>query len=237
MNQQQTTAATRDARLAEVDPSSDRGRMLEAAKEFRASWVQFGGRLIEVRDQELYGAWGYASFDLYCRRELKLKKETYLKLTRSFAYLRDHEPEVLRTRRATELPALDVVDMLSQAKERSRVSDTDFAQIRQEVFDSEQPPPSKQQVIKRFREADPEAFRGRPGKEKPPAKGPGDRDLLKALLLAERLASILDAQADLPAEVLAGVNAAVQELRARFEETRMQLEADDAGSETLSGAA
>lgn len=175
--------------------------------------------LTVVREKEIYGAWGYASFDAYCRRELQIKQDTANKLTRSFAFLRDHEPTMLDEGRASrELPPLDVVDLLSQAKERTKISDGEFDSIREEVFAAESSP-TRNDVMKRLREVDPEAFRPAPK----PTNAAGENDLRKALLLAERLQSLLESHDNgLSPDAMAAIGRLVEALRERFAQTQRQ---------------
>jgi hypothetical protein len=205
-----------EALLAKLDPHSERYRVLAATRDFKASWVELGERLTEVREATAFSQWGHNNFEAYCRQELHLKPETANKLTRSFGFLRDHEPEVLNTRSERELPPLDVVDLLSRARERAKLSDAQFQSLEQGVFET--PTASKGEVLKRFREIDPEAFK--PAPKAGAAAGPGDGDLRKALLLAERLQSLLDPQEGVSRAAREGVKTAVHELKKLFEASR-----------------
>ncbi len=206
------------ARLEGLDPESPRYQVLLTARDFRASWVKLGEQLTEVREKQQHRGWGYPSFEAYCRRELRLRQETANKLTRSFGFMRDHQPAALEERAARELPPLDVVDLLSQARERAKISDRDFATIQEEVFATDAAP-TRNSVVKRLREVDPEAFRGtvRP---KASESGEVSVDMRKALLLAERLAELLEGVHDLPAAALEGARTAARLLKQRFEATR-----------------
>jgi hypothetical protein len=208
------------AQLEALDPASPRYQVLHVARQFKAAWVDLGERLTQVRESNAFTQWGYTSFEAYCRRELHIKQDTANKLTRSFAFLRDHEPTMLEHRDTRELPPLDVVDLLSQAKERTKVSDDAFDSIREQVFDPEAKPPTKNDVVKRFREVDPEAFKPAP---KPATTPATDNDLRKALLLAERLQSLLEAQGDgVSKEAVQNARNVVRELRERFSQTQRQ---------------
>ena len=203
-----------EALLGNLEPGSPRYVTLKAAREFKAAWVAMGETLTRVREKDLYKGWGYSSFEQYCRRELHLKQDTANKLTRSFAFLRDHEPKVLDEREVRELPPLDVVDLMSRAREKAKISDDQFAEIREEVFEPEGKIPTKNQVMKRIRELDPQAFK--PAAKKPVATG-GPEDLRKALLLAERLYALVDAQPDISDRSVKNMESVVAELRKLFE--------------------
>ncbi len=204
--------------LSKLDPSSERYRVLSAAHRFKASWVELGERLTLVRETEQYAQWGHGTFEAYCRAELHLKPDTANKLTRSFAFLRDHEPTVLLERDTRALPPLDVVDLLTRARERAKVSEAQLQSIQEEVFAAEAPP-TKSDVVKLFREHDPEAFKGAPRPERP-AKEPQEGDLKKALLLAERLQALLEPQPDVSRSAQAGIRSIVTELKKLFEASR-----------------
>ena len=212
-----------EAQLRTLDPDSKRHAVLTAARDFKAAWVVLGDLLTEVRESDTWRTWGYASFDAYCRRELHLRRDTANKLTRSYAFLRDHEPEALAQRTDRELPPLDVVDLLSRAQEHAKVSRAQLDTIREEVFDPEGEPLSRSQVVKRFRELDPEAFR--PAPRKPAVQG----DVRKALLLAERLLALVEVQEGMTPRAVDGVRVAVGELRNLFEAQRADEAANDAG--------
>ena len=81
-----------EALLAKLQPGSERHGALSAARDFKASWVALGERLTQIRESGQYSQWGYKTFEAYVRGELRLKPETANKLTRSFSFLRDHEP-------------------------------------------------------------------------------------------------------------------------------------------------
>src|SRR4051812_45199566 len=98
--------AEMSAQLEALDPASARYQVLAAARQFKAFWVDLGERLTQVRESYAFTQWGYTSFEAYCRRELHIKQDTANKLTRSFAFLRDHEPTVLERRDTHELPPL-----------------------------------------------------------------------------------------------------------------------------------
>ena len=210
-----------EARLESLDPSSDRFKVLAAARAFKAAWVALGENLTQLRESGGFREWGYSTFETYCRRELRLKPDTVNKLTRSFSFLRDHEPQLLQDRESREMPPLDVVDLLSQAKERTKLSDGDFDKVRESVFTPEEgaKPATKNQVMKQLREHDPEAFKPAPKAE----VTVGENDLRKALLLAERLESLLQAQGDaVSKEAVNSARSVVSELRERFAQTRRQ---------------
>lgn len=190
------TQAQMQARIDSLPEDSERQSVLLAAKRFKASWVELGEILLKIRDGGSYKRWGFATFEAYCRRELHIKQETANKLTRSFAYLRQHAPASLgpavQGEQAHGPPALDVVDLLSQAQERTKVSAEALADIGQEML-SRGTAPTRTDVLKKLREQDPEAFRAGTKATATPAgpARPVAQALRKAMLLAERLSALL----------------------------------------------
>jgi len=210
-----------EARLETLEPGSYRHQVLVAARDFRASWVALGEHLTAVRESQDYRGWGYTSFDAYCRRELRLRNDTVNKLTRSYGFMRDHQREVLEARTERELPPLDVVDLLSQTRERAKISDRQFAEIQEEVFAPEAAP-TRNTVVRRLREVDPEAFRSTSRPKASEASGEPSVDLKKALLLAERLQQLVESLPDLPSAAVDGARTAARLLKQRFESERRE---------------
>jgi hypothetical protein len=209
------------SQLQTLEPSSERYKVLVAARDFKAAWVELGERLTVVRESEKFLAWGYTSFEGYCRRELHIKADTAAKLTRSYSFLRDHEPGVLKGREQREMPPLDVVDMLSMARERSKVSEGELRTIREEVLAPDNNP-TKSQVVRRLREIDPNAFKPTP---KAATKGDSDAELRKALLLAERLHVVLEGVSGISRETTSAVKRIVTDLKERFEASQQKQSA------------
>jgi len=212
--QQTRTEKEMEDRLLRLKPGSERYEVLASARRFKAAWVEFADKLTAVREAGEWREWGYASFEVYARRELHLKRDTVNKLTRSFAFLRDHAAIELADRETRELPPLEVVDLLSRAKERTTVTPKQLEKIQRDVFDMGGASPTRGDVLKRFREIDPQAFRATPQ-----AAG-GEADVRKALLLAERLGALLGEMAAVSSLAQGGVKQAITELRGIFEQTR-----------------
>lgn len=232
------TEAEMEAHLRALDPSSERYHILAAARDFKAAWVALGDHLTRVRESMAYTGWGHATFEAYCLRELKIRRDTAEKLTRSYTFLRDHEPAVLHEHNRQgyherEMPPLDVVDLLSRARERGKVPDEEFASIREEVFAGEGYP-SRNQVLQRLRAVDPEAVgpaRGAAGvragqNEEGGAGSPRSQepiDFKKAFMLAQRLQSVLNAGEGISDRSRQMVGDVLNELRSHCEEHHVAM--------------
>lgn len=194
---QSRTQAELQARLAKLPEGSARRDAVAAASRFKSSWVDLGQALSAVRRSGEHKAWGYTSFESYCTKELHIKPDTMRKLVRSFDFLQNHAPQRVNGHEAGHsAPPLDVVDLLSQAAARTKVSQEALDSIGQEMLSADSVA-NRTDVLKRLRQDDPQAFRrGQAGTasdaeiatDAPPAP---PVDLRKALLLAERLCGLL----------------------------------------------
>lgn len=219
--------------LASLKPGTPRYVVVEAARKFKDSWVELGEHLTRVRANHAYKGWGFASFAAYCKSELHLRQETADKLTRSYGYLRERAPTVLEASPEAKqaLPPLDVVDLLSQAKARTKVSDEAWGALEGEVLQGESIA-SRAALRRRLKEVDPEGYGAGAGgaaaaagettaKDKPALKPlPVDaHNLRKVLLLAERLEQLLGAMAQgLQGDILQQAGSIAEALRARLAE-------------------
>lgn len=136
--------------MEELDPSSERFQVLETAKRFKSSWVELGDRLLAVSSRSLYRDWGYGSFEDYCAKEIRIKRETAQKLTLAYRFMEKHEPELMARREEPRpLPDYRSIDLLRQAREEKGFSDEEYADLRKRVVEEERSHPT---VLKQFRE-------------------------------------------------------------------------------------
>ncbi len=188
--------------MRELDPASERYRVLDTAKRFKSSWVELGEKLLEVQKGGLFRAWGYESFEDYCSREVRIKKPTAEKLTLAYRFLEKEEPELLARRTELKpLPDFRSVDLLRRAREEEFGED-DYSQLRRTVLEGERGHPT---VARHFREL------------ASPRDDEAASALKSALAAARRLESALQRVPDLP------------ELAEQVQELVMVLEAKIAG--------
>ena len=117
-----------------------RQTVLMAAKRFKSSWVEFGKLLTRVRHEGSFQEWGYDSFEAYCFAELRIKKATADKLTRSYSFLDKHEPKAMaQTDVAESAPPWEVVQVLADAEERGQLSSQEYKSIRDSIWNNEKP--------------------------------------------------------------------------------------------------
>lgn len=178
-------------RAESVTPGTLRHTVLVAAKRFKSTWAELGKLLTQVRDEGLFEQWGYASYEAYCAKELHIKKQTALKLTRSFSFLAKHEPEeeVQREDFVQRAPAFEVVEVLADAEERGQLSADEYRALRDSIWNPEKPVTAlKREMADRF--------------PRPPPEPPAEDVVLRRLAgLARKLARELEASQKVPRAV------------------------------------
>jgi len=165
-------------RMAETDRSSLRYQVLKNAKDFKVSWVELGQILYEVWKDKLYRDWGYQEFETYTSKEIGIRKQTALKLLRSYSFLEKEEPSYLRKEyveqaEAGTIPTYESVDVLRRASRNKDIGSGDYLKLKrnilekgrdarearndltkiikeQESFDDEKADRKKAAVLKRF---------------------------------------------------------------------------------------
>ncbi len=128
------------SKISEVAPGSIRQTVLVAAKRFKSSWIELGKLLVRVRNEALFEEWGYPSFEAYCLAEVRIKRQTAQKLTRSFSFLDKHEPKAMAQDDIVETaPAFEVVQVLADAEERGQLSAQEYRSIRDSIWNNDRP--------------------------------------------------------------------------------------------------
>jgi len=89
---------------------------LRCAQQFKRSWVELAGKLVEIRRERSFESWGYDDFHRYCAEELHLRRGTVDKLTISFSTLERVAPQVLSWDGvAKTIPSYEAIDYLGKA--------------------------------------------------------------------------------------------------------------------------
>ncbi|MFA6217595.1 MAG: hypothetical protein WDL87_08125 [Candidatus Omnitrophota bacterium] len=122
-----------------IDKDSLRYQILENVKSFKTSWVDLGQALYSVWKDKMYKQWGYSSFDIYTAKEIGIKKDTAMKLLRSYYFLEKEEPTYLKKEyaentEAAAMPSYDTINVLRLAKEKKVLDDDDYADLKKDVF-------------------------------------------------------------------------------------------------------
>lgn len=127
-------------KMEDLDQGSMRYHVLESAKNFKTSWIELGRALYTVWKDKLYKDWGYGNFDIYTTREIGIRKQTALKLLKSYYFLEKEEPVYLKgdnaeVRDAALVPSFEAVDALRLAKNNKVLDAQDYAHLKREVFE------------------------------------------------------------------------------------------------------
>jgi hypothetical protein len=188
------SAQAMEARLDTLSPGTPRHNVLRTAIDFKRSWLQLAKSLSEIEKNKDYKEWGYRTLTAYTQHELFLRKETVVKLLRSFQFLESHERRFLEEKAPAEnvvpLPSFQALDVLAEARENPYLSESDFRDLRNQVFEED---PSPGQIRKLVRERAPEPV-------KKSSLDPQAR-LRKCMVLAERLYGLLLETEEVPAEI------------------------------------
>jgi hypothetical protein len=196
------TAAEKIAgRIEDLPEGSMRRRVLEGARRFKASWVELGRLLFQVRRERLWEGWGFRSFESYCAKELFIRKQTAEKLTVSFGFLERHEPGLARAREAGAAPAYEVIEVLSRAEAAGRLDAEGYREMRDEIWErSATPGAVSRRLAERY---------GPPPKKEAPAR---EAHLQRLAALARRLADGCHGEKAVPASLAQRVEALARDL-------------------------
>ncbi|MCX5696704.1 MAG: hypothetical protein NTU54_01820 [Candidatus Omnitrophica bacterium] len=129
-----------EQKLQQMDTGTLRYHVLESAKNFKTSWIELGRSLFSVWKDKLYKDWGYGSFDIYTAREIGIRKQTAVKLLRSYYFLEKEEPQLLNKEyadglKAQQVPSYEAIDVLRQAKNKKTIGAQDYANLKKDIFE------------------------------------------------------------------------------------------------------
>jgi hypothetical protein len=123
-----------------MEENSLRYQILKSAKNFKTSWLELGRALYSVWKDKLYKEWGYQSFDIYTTAEIGIKKQTAMKLLRSYYFLEKEEPWYLQinhaaSAQAANLPTYESLDLLRLAKSKKVLDEADYNNLKKDIFE------------------------------------------------------------------------------------------------------
>ncbi len=129
-----------EEKMEGLDVNSLRYHLLESAKNFKTSWVELGRGLYCVWKDKLYKDWDYSTFDIYTSREIGIRKQTAMKLLKSYYFLEKEEPGYLKTdyvesADAALVPGYESIDVLRLAKNKKTLDDDDYANFKKDIFE------------------------------------------------------------------------------------------------------
>lgn len=155
-------------KMQDVEEGSFRYHVLETAKNFKASWIELGQALYAVWKDKMYKEWGFSTFDAYTAREIGIRKQTAIKLLRSYYFLEKEEPgylkkEYLQTQDTALVPTYESIDVLRLAKNKKALDADDYRDLKKAIFekgrDAREVRKELTALIRQRQELDPEEAR------------------------------------------------------------------------------
>lgn len=187
--------------MQQLPPESERYQALATAKQFKSSWAELGGWLARISNNKQFSDWGFTSFEDYCTKEIRIRRQTADKLLMAFRFLERKEPGLLERKDGHPLPDYRSVDLLRQADEKEHFSREEYEELRQAVIEEERSHPT---VAKQFRDLS--------HSHQPEQKAVHQHR--NALMAAKRLATSLQEIPDVPGELASAINGLIEFLSA-----------------------
>lgn len=130
---------TLEAKMTGLDTESLRFQILNNAKNFKTSWIDLGQALYSVWKDRLYKDWGFLTFDAYTSKEIGIRKNTALKLLKTYYFLEKEEPHLINkdyvnTKDAAQVPSYESVNMLRLAK-RKQLDEEDYSRFKKDILE------------------------------------------------------------------------------------------------------
>jgi hypothetical protein len=194
--------------MQQLPPGSERYQLLATAKQFKSSWVELGAGLARVSSSKRFAEWGFASFEDYCTKEVRIRRQTAEKLLLAFRFLERREPGLLERKAGRTLPDYRSVDLLRQADEERHFSMAEYSELRQAVIAEERSHPA---VARQFRDI--------AHKHQPEQKAAHLHR--NALIAAKRLSTSLGDIPEVPLDLSQAVERLINFLQSRDEECAM----------------
>lgn len=129
-----------EQRLEETEGSAIRQRVLQNAKHFKTSWIDLGQSLYAVWKDKLYKGWGYSTFDTYTAKEIGIRKQTAVKLLKSYYFLEQKEPrytqkEYTQEMQTASVPTYESIDILRKASNQKSLDEESYQLIKKNVLE------------------------------------------------------------------------------------------------------
>lgn len=130
-----------EQKMEDMDTGSLRYHVLKSAKDFKTSWIELGRSLYSVWKDKAYREWGFNTFEAYTAKEIGIKKDTAMKLLRSYYFLEKEEPALVEKGYAESaapnaVPSYDAVNVLRLAKSKKTLGEEDYTNLKKEIFEN-----------------------------------------------------------------------------------------------------
>lgn len=134
------TINTLEQNLEATEGSAIRQRVLQNAKHFKTSWIDLGQSLYAVWKDKLYKGWGYSTFDTYTAKEIGIRKQTAVKLLKSYYFLEQKEPrytqkEYTHEMQTASVPTYESIDILRKASNQKDLDEESYQAIKKNVLE------------------------------------------------------------------------------------------------------
>jgi hypothetical protein len=129
-----------EEKMSGVEADSFRYHVLLSAKNFKTSWIELGRALYSVWKDKKFKEWGYSTFEVYIASEVGIRKQTGMKLLKSYYFLEKEEPQYLKeeysdSSEVKAIPAYEAVDLLRQVKNKKSLDSRDYERIKKDIFE------------------------------------------------------------------------------------------------------
>lgn len=117
-----------------------RDEVLKFARDFKTSWVSLGQALYSVWKHKFFVGWGYEKFEEYTHKELGIRKETAMKLLKTYFFIEQDEPEYLskefqEEREPVHVPHYETMNLLRLAKNHKELNKQDYFHLKKDIFE------------------------------------------------------------------------------------------------------
>jgi len=204
-----------EEKMTGMDTESLRFQILQNAKSFKTSWIDLGQALYSVWKDKLYKDWGFITFDAYTSKEIGIRKNTAIKLLKTYYFLEKEEPHLLNkeyvnTKDAAEVPSYEAVDVLRLAKKKQLLDEDDYKRFRKDIFekgrDGREVKKDLTALIKQREELEPDEAR----------KKKREMTIRRLLSSLKSLKRELEVTKILPSDVLKQTNALINRIEAEI---------------------
>ena len=129
-----------EQKMQGIEEDSIRYKILSSAKSFKTSWIDLGQALYSVWKDKIYKEWGFLTFDAYTSKEIGIRKNTALKLLKTYYFLEKEEPYLLdhgyiNTKDALQVPSYESVDVLRLAKNKQLLDEDDYKRFKSDILE------------------------------------------------------------------------------------------------------
>lgn len=130
-----------EEKMSGMDTESLRFQILQNAKSFKTSWIDLGQALYSVWKDKLFKDWGFLTFDAYTSKEIGIRKNTALKLLKTYYFLEKEEPHLVdkdyvKTKDAAEVPTYESIDVLRLAKRKQMLDQEDYTRFKKDILEN-----------------------------------------------------------------------------------------------------